>query len=58
MIGSDPNVRFRETSYNELREHGCISSVCFDPNRGIIPKIKVREKNYKIADGTCVKTQH
>ncbi|KAL2474140.1 UDP-arabinose 4-epimerase 1 [Forsythia ovata] len=55
VIGSDPEGRLGEAPRPELREHGRISSACFDAARGIIPGLKVRGTDYKTSDGTCIR---
>ncbi|KAG2410406.1 Bifunctional 3-dehydroquinate dehydratase/shikimate dehydrogenase [Vigna angularis] len=55
VIGSDPNGNLGEARWPELREQGRISGACFDAARGIVPGLKVRETDYKTADGTCIR---
>ncbi|XP_076960373.1 putative UDP-arabinose 4-epimerase 2 isoform X2 [Bidens hawaiensis] len=55
VIGSDPEGRLGEAPRPEFREHGRISSACFDAARGITKGLKIRGTDYKTADGTCVR---
>lgn len=55
VVGSDPEGRLGEAPRPELREHGRISSACFDAAMGIIPGLMVKGTDYKTKDGTCVR---
>ncbi|KAD3068933.1 hypothetical protein R6Q59_017074 [Mikania micrantha] len=55
VIGSDPDGRLGEAPRPEFREHGRISSACFDAARGITKGLQIRGTDYKTADGTCIR---
>ncbi|KAL8192243.1 hypothetical protein R6Q57_027910 [Mikania cordata] len=55
VIGSDPDGRLGEAPRPEFREHGRISSACFDAARGITEGLQIRGTDYKTTDGTCIR---
>ncbi|KAH7373983.1 hypothetical protein KP509_17G082300 [Ceratopteris richardii] len=55
VIGSDPKGILGEAPPPEFRQHGRISSACFDAALKITPGLKVKGTDYKTKDGTCIR---